>query len=568
MARSSSSYLLVAAFDFGTTYSGYAFSFRDNPLKVETNQNWVAGSEKLISLKTPTCLLVDPGRNFHSFGFQAENKYADLAEEGKHHGWLLFRQFKMMLHNNKEISRDIELDDITGTKMRAMTIFGMSIRYLRNHLLEALNLKTTGIEESDIFYIITVPAIWDNSAKQFMREAAIEAGIDSSRLKLALEPEVASLWCQTITDGAKASLSGTGTTYMVVDLGGGTADITVHEKLNDGTLKELHKASGGPWGGTYVDNNYLQWMEKLFGKLAMDRFKKEEMADYFYMLRGFESIKRTISVESNDPITFRIPVSLKDKTDKYGEHTLEEQLKELNLSERVTITRDKMRIHPEIVRSWFVEPVNNIVSHVKEILENPMIKCVNSILLVGGFSESLFVQKRAITDKVLIVPSDAGLAVLKGAVKFGHEPSAVSARVMQYTYGTQISVRYDENKHNGFKITEHEDGRFVDDMFKTFVRVGETINYGETISVSFVPQHAYLESSLSDVFCSTEPYPTFTTDPSCRKLGVLVIQLPDGEKREDKAYELMFVFGDTELIVKARVKKTGKEFYTIIDCFK
>lgn len=40
-----------------------------------------------------------------------------------------------------------------------------------------------------------------------------------------------------------------GTRYMVVDCGGGTVDITVHE-LSDrhGTLRELHKATGGPWG--------------------------------------------------------------------------------------------------------------------------------------------------------------------------------------------------------------------------------------------------------------------------------------------------------------------------------
>lgn len=40
-----------------------------------------------------------------------------------------------------------------------------------------------------------------------------------------------------------------GTRYIVVDCGGGTVDITVHEldtKL--GTLKELYKATGGPYG--------------------------------------------------------------------------------------------------------------------------------------------------------------------------------------------------------------------------------------------------------------------------------------------------------------------------------
>ena len=39
------------------------------------------------------------------------------------------------------------------------------------------------------------------------------------------------------------------TRYIVVDCGGGTVDITVHELDNKlGTLKELYKATGGPYG--------------------------------------------------------------------------------------------------------------------------------------------------------------------------------------------------------------------------------------------------------------------------------------------------------------------------------
>lgn len=55
-----------------------------------------------------------------------------------------------------------------------MTIFSMSIRYLKGHFLESLNKQKIGIEETDILYVLTVPAIWDDSAKQFMREAAVE----------------------------------------------------------------------------------------------------------------------------------------------------------------------------------------------------------------------------------------------------------------------------------------------------------------------------------------------------------------------------------------------------------
>ncbi|KAH3808093.1 hypothetical protein DPMN_136443 [Dreissena polymorpha] len=97
--------LIVAAFDFGTTYSGYAFSFKDSPNDVITNKNWTAGSGKLISLKTPTSILLTQNGEFDSFGFDAEDKYSSLAADGKHHGWRLFRRFKMVLHN--QVNRNI-----------------------------------------------------------------------------------------------------------------------------------------------------------------------------------------------------------------------------------------------------------------------------------------------------------------------------------------------------------------------------------------------------------------------------------------------------------------------------
>jgi hypothetical protein len=72
-----SDYLMVAAIDFGTTYSGYAFStisnFKLDPLKIHANQAWNAGGRQLLSLKTPTCLLLDGQKQIVSFGYEAEN---------------------------------------------------------------------------------------------------------------------------------------------------------------------------------------------------------------------------------------------------------------------------------------------------------------------------------------------------------------------------------------------------------------------------------------------------------------------------------------------------------------
>lgn len=97
--------LLVAAIDFGTTYSGYAFSlkhdYQADPSKVSTNQNWFAGSMQLVSLKAPTVVLFDENKKFHSFGYEAENTYTELSLDNEHHNWHYFKQFKMRLHEQK-----------------------------------------------------------------------------------------------------------------------------------------------------------------------------------------------------------------------------------------------------------------------------------------------------------------------------------------------------------------------------------------------------------------------------------------------------------------------------------
>lgn len=66
------------------------------------------------------------------------------------------------------------LSDIKGLQMPALTVFSAGIRYLKNHLLDMCRRKDLGIRESEVHWVVTVPAIWDDTAKQFMREAAVQ----------------------------------------------------------------------------------------------------------------------------------------------------------------------------------------------------------------------------------------------------------------------------------------------------------------------------------------------------------------------------------------------------------
>lgn len=89
-------------------------------------------------------------------------------------GILVFHFFSL-----KEIPRDLTLEDEQGKHLSALTVFSESINYLRDHLMKQLVKRDLNIKPSEITWVLTVPAIWSDPAKQFMREAAVKVFIFS-----------------------------------------------------------------------------------------------------------------------------------------------------------------------------------------------------------------------------------------------------------------------------------------------------------------------------------------------------------------------------------------------------
>jgi hypothetical protein len=75
------------------------------------------------------------------------------------------------------------------------------------------------LQNQALSYVITVPAIWSDKAKQQTRQAAEAAGIDRNSLTLITEPEAAALYCATLCDEVDLE---PGDRFMICDAGGGT----------------------------------------------------------------------------------------------------------------------------------------------------------------------------------------------------------------------------------------------------------------------------------------------------------------------------------------------------------
>jgi len=346
--------------------------------------------------------------------------------------------------------------------------------------------------------------------------------------------------------------------------------VSVHAKNFDGTLKELHRPSGGPWGGTKVDDIFIAWLEEIFGKGAMTKLKEESMDEYLGILREFECKKRIVTPDSKGKITLSIPGALKKFHKRSGEEKIESKIVRLNLTEDVSFKDNKIRVSADNARSWFKEPIEDIVLHLTGILSEPAMGDVTTVILVGGFAECELVQnavKKDIGNRTVIIPEEAGLAVLKGAVLFGHRPRFVFSRCVKFTYGYGVSEHFDDSKHRLEKMFIDSCGdRRAHHCYEKVVEIGTSVDVGKDIkspSALFLRKN---EKNIIPIYASTDRDPEYYTDPSCTKVGEVDIGCAPGQTNDDNEVEVYFAFGDTELKATVKILKTGKVVSATMNC--
>ncbi|XP_053399649.1 heat shock 70 kDa protein 12A-like [Mercenaria mercenaria] len=571
--------LLVAAIDFGTTYSGWAFSFRHDfevePTKIFAKQ-WTGSN--LVSAKGPTCVLIKPdGQTLHSFGFEAENKFAELVADNEHEDWYFFHRFKMMLFEKETLQRNVMLEDSSGKKkLPAKTVFSLSIQYLKDDLITELQNRIfgCGMQDRDIQWVLTVPAIWTDSSKQFMREAAQEAGIPGDKLNISLEPEAASLFCRhyrhlekSDKDATWMSTYGPGRRYLVLDAGGGTVDVTVHEVMSDEKLKEIYKASGGAWGGTKVDDAFYNFLSEIAGTSVMAKFKAEYIDDYLDLFRSFEIKKRKVGLKTESRLNIELPVALVNLVNEMRGEPLQEAMMKTHYSNQIRMVNNKLRIDSKIAEGFFEPAVNSIIEHVKSLLKELTNSPVDAILMVGGFSESPMLQETVqsnFPELKVIIPYEAGLAVVKGAVIFGHSPTAIVQRVSKYTYGTDVVVDFDPDTHPLHRRKETSDGVICENVFSKLTEAGQILVVGEAQYEQTYKTITKTQKAMGmDIYASIEKNPKFIDDVGCIKIGTFSVPVSGSGK--GRKVTVKMIFGGTENDVVCTEVATGKITHLKVD---
>ena len=74
----------------------------------------------------------------------------------------------------KNIKKDSNIHDVSGKTLPAMEVFSLSIKYLKDHCLKTICDRGFLRSPKDVKFVLTVPAIWNDRSKHFMRAAAVQ----------------------------------------------------------------------------------------------------------------------------------------------------------------------------------------------------------------------------------------------------------------------------------------------------------------------------------------------------------------------------------------------------------
>ncbi|KAH3757326.1 heat-shock protein 70 [Pelomyxa schiedti] len=543
--------LVCCAIDFGT--SGTGFAFRDIagvvlPSAVLSIWQYTSSPKTLTEViikETPT------GPVVIAFGIEARNMVKNMDDEERR-GIYHFRQFKMQLEGEGDRNKQLSDAEFPHRTMSLERVIQKVVEFVRDQAMTQMSRFFPNLSETSVQWVVTVPAIWDQAARLMMRDTCLQAHL--SDVMIALEPEAASL---AIRKDLQSELT-PGTVYLMVDAGGGTVDITVHQYLSPTELRELYPPSGGMWGSTKVNSDVISFIGSIFDERGDVIEQAKQDADWLVLEDDIETKK--ISAEVGYIQNLGV-LCIKNALVKLNKPTFSALIDKWNLSHPEQQVKNlqnmKLRLPPSVFNDLITKQAQITSNHVQHLInEIPLeTKVLPKVFMVGGFAASSiyrnFIQK-ALPDHVVKWPNNPISAVLEGAVEFGIQPMSITQRCVPYTYAVLTSEL--ASKHPGQLTFLTEQGQKRCHVLKTFVRYRDNLEIEEPTSATFYPLTPTQETVLFSVFKSKKKDILYPNDPDVFlvKGGLEVRNIPNvGARVEERAINVTLKFGATLIHVEA-----------------
>ena len=306
---------------------------------------------------------------------------------------------------------------------------------------------------------------------------------------------------------------------------------------------------------------------KLVGAPLLTTMKKEEPSAYLDIFRELEAVKRTVYTDKEDTVTMSISLAILDQMcKKHLKEDFEAVIQSSPYHDKMILRYDKMKIDTNLIIDMFKQASERIIELISDVLKKMKGSNLKMIVLVGGFSGCKIIQdniKSFFPSYRVIVPEDAELAVLKGAVLFGHKTDYIVARIARYTYGVRCRKDFNPDIHEPGRCVVVNGKKKCDNIFNLYIKSGSVVELGDKITGKHRTTKPFQSKIPFPIFQSTIECPQYTDVEGCSELGTLRVDIQDPSE-EIRVFRVNLIFGNTELKVTAFDKKSGAEYATIL----
>ncbi|RIA79986.1 hypothetical protein C1645_882415 [Glomus cerebriforme] len=575
---------VVVGLDFGTTYSGFAYAHVSDDNNIIINNNWPG---ELGQLKTNTVIQYDEHHeNVESWGYPALSKRPKkIKKKSKNFGLFnlgnLFNNPKPELQVDYKRSRPVELFKLHLGKLfdnlkpklpvdykKAITDF---LREIGKFIKETITTHWPGIEFlENILIVIAVPAEYSEKDKGIMRECAYNAGFikekHSEKLQFTVEPEAAAIYC--MENGLKLNdLDIPGITFMTVDCGGGTVDLTTRKLLEGKQLGEVTERAGDFCGSTFIDKEFLNTLRKILGDRAIDLLELKNYKQMQYMIQEFNRhVKLQFTGDKSEFISYELDIE--DVSPDVMEYVTKDiQLKMEEIDWLIVFKY-------EDIKSMFDPIIERVIKMIQVQLDNTRETC-SAIFLVGGFSQSKYLQNRIKQEfqhrvKNISVPTNPIAAISRGAALYGLSIKnsasdldrmsslkfVINERVIKFTYGVKVNPEWED----GNPIERRDNGRIL--KFRCMARRGTVVKPNQEFTSNFLPVYPAQDAMQFCIYYTTEYSAQYCDEDGMELLGKLRISLPDVHLGGNRPVLFALTFGRMEIIATAKNQLNGQNYQT------
>ncbi|CAJ0858281.1 2975_t:CDS:2 [Entrophospora sp. SA101] len=419
--------------------------------------------------------------------------------------------------------------------------------------IDTVAMRWPGIDfYKNVRLVLTVPAEFNEQAIATMRECAFNAKLinvkNTQNLQFTTEPEAAAIHCMKVLK--EHSLTEPGTSYMIVDCGGGTVDLTTRRLMEGDTLGEVTERSGGFCGGSFVDLEFIDFLGKKVGERAIKLLKENHYGQYQYLVQEFcQRIKIPFTGDRKDLDGFELDID--DVCKVLKQYISSDKKDELEDNEWL------VEMTFEDIKGTFDPVINKIIKLIKDQLKKSG-KC-SAMFLVGGFSESKYLQKR-IRDEFrsqvnnISVPVQPVAAVVRGGVEYGINMATIKSRVLKKTYGILLMPQF----RAGIDPPERKLAHNRIQKFSKVVQRGTEVGVNQEFKRTLKPSYSLQSVFSIPIFITTNDNATYCDEPGMELLGQLQMNLPQQHLGMDRVIEFNMIFGQIELQAYAKNIKTGE----------